>query len=116
MTMLNNALGRDGQTEKITGPKKYDGDKEALHPFLTGMDLYFFKKAPRYAIDVSKVARVYEFLKGRVAVWMQPLMEDYLTNKGAHEDLNECKKETRELFSSWDDFKDKMTVIFGEIN
>ena len=80
------------------------------------MDLYFFKKAPRYTIDVSKVARVYEFLKGRVAVWIQPLIEDYLTNKGAYKDLNECKKETRELFSSWDDFKDNMTVMFREIN
>ena len=50
--------------EKITGPKKYNGDKEALRPFLMGMDLYFFKKAPRYTIDISKVVRVYKFLKG----------------------------------------------------
>ena len=50
--------------EKITRPKKYDGDKETLCPFLIGIDLYFFKKAPRYTIDVSKVVRVYKFLKG----------------------------------------------------
>ena len=60
--------------------------------------------------------RVYKFLKGRAAVWIQLLIEDYLINKGAYKDLNKCKKETRELFLSWDDFKDKMTVMFREIN
>ena len=64
VTMLNNALGRDSQIEKITRPKKYNGDKEALHPFLIGIDLYFFKKAPRYTIDVSKVVKICKFLKG----------------------------------------------------
>ena len=36
--------------------------------------------------------------------------------KGAYKDLNKCKKETRELFLNQDDFKDKIIVIFREIN
>ena len=60
-----NAPQGDNYLEKIHRPDKYGGDKEALRPFLTGMDLYFSKKAPRYTTDISKVEKVYKFLKDK---------------------------------------------------
>jgi hypothetical protein len=102
--------------EKVTGPEKYGGDRKKLRPFLTGMDLFYSKKRRQYATDISRVEKVYEFLKDDAAAWMQPLVEDYLAKKGNDEDLEECKEETKELFGSWTGFKEKMTTMFGEIN
>ena len=66
---LPKAIGRDTyRQEKITRPNRYRGDKEALRPFLIRIDLFFSKMSPYYATNVSKLEKVYKFLKDKAAV------------------------------------------------
>ncbi|EMD85001.1 hypothetical protein COCHEDRAFT_1045071, partial [Bipolaris maydis C5] len=79
---------------KMATPDKYDGNREGLRTFLTNIELYC------------------GYNDGKAASWMQPYVEDFLTdidNKGT-------KDETRTLFSSWANFKEELGRIFGEVD
>ena len=52
------------------------------------------------------------YMKGKAASWMQPYVEDYLENPLTHG----SKPETRQMFSSWIEFKKEMGRIFGEVD
>ena len=59
-------------------PKKYEGGRYELRPFLTNMDLYCeFNKV---LTDQGKILMASTYMKGRAANWIQPYVEDYVSN------------------------------------
>ncbi|KAH7551149.1 reverse transcriptase [Bipolaris maydis] len=95
---------------KMATPDKYDGNREGLRTFLTNIELYCgYNDVPN---DEEKILMANTHMKGKAASWMQPYVEDFLTdidNKGT-------KDETRTLFSSWANFKEELGRIFGEVD
>ncbi|USP73296.1 Reverse Transcriptase [Curvularia clavata] len=95
---------------KMATPEKYDGNRNDLRTFLTTIDLYCeFNEVPS---DQEKILMASTHMKGKAANWVQPYVEDYLSSiktKGT-------KEETKALFASWNNFKDEMGRVFGEVD
>lgn len=95
---------------KMATPEKYDGSRTELRTFLTNIDLYCeFNEVPN---DQEKILMASTHMKGRASNWMQPYVEDYLSDI----DTRGTKDETRALFASWAEFKKEMGHIFGEVD
>lgn len=95
---------------KMASPEKYDGSREELRTFLTNIDLYCeFNEVPN---DQEKILMASTYLKGKASNWMQPYVDDYLTDITQHG----TKEETRTMFASWTEFKQEMGRIFGEVD
>lgn len=95
---------------KMASPEKYDGSREELRTFLTNIDLYCeFNEVPN---DQEKILMASTYLKGKASNWMQPYVDDYLTDIRQHG----TKEETRTMFASWTEFKQEMGRIFGEVD
>ena len=95
---------------KIASPEKYGGEKDKLRVFLTNIDLYCeYNEVPN---DQEKILMASTFMKDKASNWMQPYVDDYLSDT----DHRGTKAETRTLFASWTEFKEEMGRIFGEID
>ena len=95
---------------KMATPEKYEGGRSELRAFLTNIDLYCeFNEVPS---EQEKILMASMHMKGKAASWMQPYVEDYLRNPTTGGE----KKETQSLFASWNDFKEEMGRIFGEVD
>ena len=91
-------------------PEKYEGGRYELRPFLTNMDLYCeFNEVPT---DQGKILMASTYMKGRAANWIQPYVEDYVSNSADQG----TRAETQSLFASWKHFKEEMGRIFGEVD
>ncbi|KAK7184912.1 hypothetical protein PSPO01_09223 [Paraphaeosphaeria sporulosa] len=76
-------------------PELFNRDKEKLKPFLTNMDLYYRYNKQTLAIDQDKILAAGMHMTGRVAKWMQLLMDDYLKNENT---ITKCGTETKKTF------------------
>ena len=95
---------------KMATPEKYEGGRTELRAFLTNVDLYCaIHEVPN---DQEKILMATLHMKGRAANWVQPYTEDYLRSPGT----NGEKQDTQQLFASWNNFKDEMGRIFGEVD
>jgi hypothetical protein len=91
-------------------PEKYEGGRTELRAFLTNIDLYCaINEVPN---DQEKILTATMHMKGKAANWVQPYTEDYLRSPGT----NGEKQDTQQLFASWNNFRDEMGRIFGEID
>lgn len=95
---------------KVATPEKYEGGRTELRAFLTNIDLYCeLNDVPD---DQEKILTATMHMKGRAANWAQPYVEDYLKSRGTGGE----KQDTQNLFRSWNNFKEEMGRIFGEID
>lgn len=117
-TMVNQLMGQLMATPnekatrkpKMATPEKYDGSRNDLRNFLTNIDLYCeFNEVPN---DEEKILMASTHMKGKASNWIQPYVEDYLSDI----DRKGTRDETKTLFASWNNFKEEMGRIFGEVD
>ena len=79
---------------KMAPPKKYEGGRYELRPFLTNMDLYC--EFNEVLTDQGKILMASTYMKGRAANWIQPYVEDYVSNSADQG----TRAKTQSLFAS----------------
>jgi hypothetical protein len=98
--MLTQELGKQvdlaaKKRGRIAAPKKYNGGRDGLKPFLTHIDLYC--QYNNLAADTDKILAAGMHTKGKAATWIQPIIDDYLE----HEDDPEDRRDnTNNVFKS----------------
>src|SRR6266568_2115878 len=81
-----------------------------LKGYLTQMLLKLRYKGPKIVILVDAVVYAGMFLIGKVLEWFELYLMEYQINGATTTNL-----ETKYIFLSWDNFKNQMTQIFGDL-
>ena len=100
ITQVLRIEGRVGDKKpKMSPPKKYGEGRDELQTFLISIKLYYaYYRDP---IDQEKIYIVGLFIKGKVAIQIQPYLKDYLANRST----SGTKTATRILFASQEGFQ-----------
>lgn len=98
---------------RVPTPKKFDGKRGVLKSYLASLDLFFRFNQGAYRTDQEKIMAAGMFMEGDAIVWFEPLLSDYLGNES---NRAECSDETKETFKDYGTFKEKLELIFGEID
>src|SRR6266567_4769549 len=81
-----------------------------LKGYLTQMSLKLRYKGPKIATPADAVIYTGIFLTGKALEWFKLYLTKYQTNRATTTNL-----ETKYIFLSWDNFKNQMTQIFGDL-
>jgi hypothetical protein len=100
-------------TAKVPLPPRFDGSREDLKPFLTGMETYCRFNRQAFPNDQDKIIMAASDMKGKASVWIQPLVDDYMDNE---DDRSGCRDDTKRVFKTWESFKREIRIVFGEVD
>jgi len=96
---------------KIPKPEKFKGERAKLQPFLVQMDMHTTINANMLGGDEGKIIYVVTHLEGAAFGWVEPAIQQY---------YNEPKKNwsdfTKEIFTSYNKFKEVLEDTFGDID
>ncbi|RYO87808.1 hypothetical protein DL763_006226 [Monosporascus cannonballus] len=93
---------------KPTPPKPYDGSTD-VEGFLVQARLHLKFYESSLTEDYQKVMAIFQLLTGRVLLWFEPIMRDYLQNYP-----DESSDMTNYIFSKYGHFKERMRALFGD--
>src|SRR3954451_18167014 len=84
-------------------PDHFDGTREKLRPWLAQMDINMSAQSSRLGDEEDKTMLAISYLTGKAADWAQP----YVKNRfhGGEKDS---------MFDKYQNFVDKITMVFGE--
>src|SRR6266550_7417172 len=107
---------------KMPLPDTYDGSRTKLKAFLMQSELYIGFNGHMFANEPQKVLWAASFMRGRAFEWIQTFTNDHLANLSLtapdgsviQEDTRD--EETKVIFLTWNNFKVKISRMFGDID
>jgi hypothetical protein len=94
-------------------PDNFSGDRTKFKAFVTQLDVYMALNLKQFPTEQHKAIWATTFLRGQAFDWVEVFLKDHLA-KGA--DSKERKVETRKMFDNFDNFKKRMSRMFGDID
>ena len=107
---------------KMPLPDNYDGSRTKLKAFIMQAELYIGFNQIMFANEPQKVLWAASFMRGRAFEQIQTFIEDHLSNlpiasldrEVVQKDIRNNK--TKILFLLWNNFKNKICQMFGDID
>ena len=82
-----------------------------LSSFLTQLDTYIRLNYTMFRKEADKVLNVSSYLRSDALNWFKPTLQDYMENE-----KKDCDDKTNEIFTSLEEFKKQIRIVFGTIN
>lgn len=95
---------------KLNNPTPYDGTPGQLQAHLTQVRAYQRFNQLDSQPDGKRIMHAASFLKGRALAWFEPYLTDYV-NAEAFEN---CKQETQEMFSKYENYENALRSLFQD--
>ncbi|RYP42433.1 hypothetical protein DL768_010342 [Monosporascus sp. mg162] len=93
---------------KPTPPKPYDGTTD-VEGFLVQARLHLKFYENSLTEDYQKVMAIFQLLAGKVLLWSEPIMNDYLVNYP-----DQSSDLTNYVFGNYEHFEERMRALFGD--
>lgn len=110
-TIVSLEARHSAKSVKVRPPEPFDGTRSKLRPFLTQLELYLNINRERLTLDGDKVLFASTYLTGPAFDWFEPILRDYQENVEQQQDDS-----TREVFTSFANFKQRLQGTFGDID
>ena len=82
-----------------------------LSSFLTQLDTYICLNYTMFRKEADKVLNASSYLRSDALNWFKPTLQDYMENE-----KKDCDDKTNEIFTSLEEFKKQIRIVFGTIN
>ena len=82
-----------------------------LSPFLTQLDTYIRLNHTMFRKEADKVLYASFYLRSDALNWFEPTLQDYMKNE-----KKDCDDKTNEIFTSLEEFKKQIRIVFGTVN
>lgn len=100
---------------KIKEPEPFQGNRNKLSGFLLQCEIYFKFHEEKFKIDGDKGMWVAMLLRGAAFHWIEPHLEDFLSNRHATGvPTTGAKQSTKDIFQTWKGFKNQIQKMFGD--
>lgn len=107
--LLENRL--TAKSVKVKPPEAFDGTRHKLRAFITQLDLYIHMNREQLADEGDKVLFASTYLTGPAFDWFEPFIRNYRTCPPNRQD-----EDTKEIFGSFEIFKQRLEGTFGDID